>query len=68
MPEQIDEQIENFLTLFNGDIAAAHHALNEHSHKKQSIPEPIKISSVANTEIALSIQNVSKKYARQATC
>jgi putative ABC transport system ATP-binding protein len=62
MSESFDQQIDNFLALFKGDLSAAQDALNRRVNKIQSPTHTLNPVPHRNSEAIISVKNVSKKY------
>lgn len=54
-----DEKIEEFVSLFNGNVSAAHVALDSYSNK---LTKPHHDTPYTIDEIIISVENVSKRY------
>lgn len=59
----VDECVEKFVALFEGDILAAHEALSLYEHERAKRPAPVaKSSPYDNNEVVVSLQNITKSY------
>ncbi len=61
MTDFLDNKIKKFLSLFDGDISAAHAALNRYEQGLRPSITPFKHTSRGNEEI-ITVQNISKQY------
>lgn len=64
MTDLLSEEVEHFLSLFEGDVSAAHRALSQYSGNIKSTVTPAmqhKLTHI-NDEAIIQIKNVSKKY------
>jgi len=61
MPQVSSERIKDFVTLFGGDITAAHAALDQYQ-KETLAPSLVSHASPPPGETIISVQNISKKY------
>ena len=56
------KQLEDFLALFDGDVAAAQFALRQYIKRTTSITTPISATTHSNQPIVISVEHASKTY------
>jgi len=62
MTDNLNEKIEAFLALFDGNISAAHEALAQYQQQIQALPASPRIQPELTGEEIISVQGVSKRY------